>query len=80
MAGSNDAVLSVLVARFSGIDHSKVVGLGTLPQSRLLEQLLRQQLSVGPADVRAFVVGTAAAPNLMESLIYWTSARDDLLG
>ena len=47
LAGSNDAVLSVLAARFSGIDHSKVVGLGTLPQSRLLEQLLRQQLSVG---------------------------------
>ena len=67
LAGSNDAVLSVLAARFSGIDHSKVVGLGTLPQSRLLEQLLRQQLSVGPADVRAFVVGTAAT-----HLISWS--------
>jgi len=67
LAGSNDAVLSVLAARFSGVDHSKVIGLGTLPQSRLLEQLLRRQLSVGPADVRAFVVGTA-----QEHLISWS--------
>ncbi|MCT3329401.1 lactate dehydrogenase [Lactiplantibacillus pentosus] len=67
LAGSNDAVLSVLAAKFSGIDHSKVIGVGTLPQSRLLEQLLRQKLSVGPADVRAFVVGTAAA-----HLISWS--------
>ena len=67
LAGSNDAVLSVLAAKFSGIDHSKVIGVGTLPQSRLLEQLLRQQLSVGPTDVRAFVVGTAAA-----HLISWS--------
>jgi len=67
LAGSNDAVLSVLAARFSGVDHSKVIGLGTLSQSRLLEQLLRRQLSVGPADVRAFVVGTA-----QEHLISWS--------
>ncbi|MFB9769396.1 lactate dehydrogenase [Lactiplantibacillus modestisalitolerans] len=67
LAGSNDAVLSVLAARFSGVDHQKVLGLGTLPESRLLEQLLRQQFNVGTNDVRAFVVGTAAA-----HLISWS--------
>ncbi|AVK60615.1 lactate dehydrogenase [Lactobacillus sp. CBA3605] len=67
LAGSNDAVLSVLAARFSGVDHQRVLGLGTLSQSRLLEQLLRDQLNVGQHDVHAFVVGTAQAP-----LIAWS--------
>jgi len=67
LAGSNDAVLSVLAARFSGLDHQRVLGLGTLPQSRLLEQLLQKQLSVGSADVHAFVVGTTNA-----HLISWS--------
>ena len=67
LTGTNDAVLSVLAARFSGVDHQKVLGLGTLAQSRLLEQRLRQQLSVGVNDVHAFVVGTALA-----HLISWS--------
>ena len=67
LAGSNDAILTVLAARFSGVDHQRVIGLGTLPQSRLLEQLLRNQLNVGVNDVHAFVVGTAR-----EHLISWS--------
>lgn len=67
LTGSNDAVLSVLAARFSGVDHQKVLGLGTLAQSRLLEQRLRRQLSVGMNDVHAFVVGTAQS-----HLISWS--------
>ncbi|MFC6296112.1 lactate dehydrogenase [Lactiplantibacillus daoliensis] len=67
LTGSNDSVLSVLAARFSGVDHQRVLGLGTLPQSRLLERLLQDQLSVGANDVHAFVVGTAR-----EHLISWS--------
>ena len=67
LAGSNDAILSVLAARFSGIDHQRVLGLGTLPQSRLLEWLLQKQLNVGANDVHAFVVGVTK-----DHLISWS--------
>lgn len=70
VAMTRDELFTYFAQRFSGVNKSQVVGLGTFGATWRFEQFLAARLAVPAKHVTAYVVGTRQAPVLIWSRAY----------